>query len=109
MLVLGLQGSPRQDGNTAWLLNTFMEEAARTGARTHIIDADKDDIKPCKEYILCEKKGICPIKDDWHQTGYALLREADVIVAATPVFFYNMTAQLKGLVDRCQVFWIMRQ
>ena len=105
MLVLGLQGSPRQDGNTAWLLNAFMAEAARLGARTHIIDAGKDDIKPCKEYILCEKKGICPIKDDLYKTGYALLREADVIVAATPVFFYNMSAQLKGLVDRCQVFW----
>lgn len=105
MLVLGLQGSPRQDGNTAWLLNAFMAEAARLGARTHIIDADKDDIKPCKEYILCEKKGVCPIKDDLYNAGYALLREADVIVAATPVFFYNMSAQLKGLVDRCQVFW----
>jgi arsenate reductase (thioredoxin) len=105
MLILGLQGSPRQDGNTAWILNTFMDEAARMGARTHIIDADKDDIRPCKEYVLCEKKGICPIKDDLYHTGYALLREADVIVAATPVFFYNMSAQLKGLIDRCQVFW----
>ena len=34
-----------------------------------------------------------------------LLREADVVVAATPIFFFNMTAQLKALVDRCQTFW----
>jgi hypothetical protein len=37
--------------------------------------------------------------------GYGLIRRADLVVAATPVFFYNMTAQLKALIDRCQTFW----
>jgi len=66
---------------------------------------DKKNIVPCKEYIVCEKKGFCPIDDDMTPEIYPLLRRADVIVAASPVFFYNTTAQLKALIDRSQTLW----
>ena len=105
MLVLGLQGSPRKKGNTNFLLSTFMEAAEKKGARTHTIDVTKGNILPCKEYTVCEKKGFCPIDDDVRDEIYPLLRQADVIVVATPIFFYNMTAQLKAVIDRCQMFW----
>lgn len=105
MLVFGLQGSPRKKGNTNFLLSTFMEAAEKKGARTHIIDVTKGNILPCKEYTVCEKKGFCPIDDDVRDEIYPLLRQADVIVVATPIFFYNMTAQLKAVIDRCQMFW----
>ncbi len=105
MLVLGLQGSPRKKGNTHYLLNRFLEESANLGARTIMVDAEKRNILPCRELTACERKGFCPIKDDMKDEVYALIQEADVIVAATPVFFYNMTAQLKALIDRCQLFW----
>jgi multimeric flavodoxin WrbA/protein-tyrosine-phosphatase len=82
-----------------------MDEAQKLGAQTRVIEVDKKNIVPCKEYIVCEKKGFCPIDDDMKHEIYSLLRQADVIVAATPVFFYNMTAQLKALIDRCQTFW----
>jgi hypothetical protein len=36
---------------------------------------------------------------------YSLLRQADVVVAASPVYFYGVTAQLKSLIDRCQTLW----
>ena len=105
MLVLGLQGSPRKKGNTNFLLETFMDAAENTGARTHVIDVTRKNIIPCKEYIVCEKKGFCPIDDDVRDEIYPLLRQAEVVVIATPIFFYNMTAQLKAVVDRCQTFW----
>lgn len=105
MLVLGLQGSPRKKGNTQYLLSTFMNEAEKSGARTHVIQVAEKNIVPCKEYIVCEKKGFCPIDDDMATEIYALLRQADVVVAATPVFFYNATAQLKALIDRSQTLW----
>lgn len=105
MFVLGLQGSPRKKGNTNFLLSTFMTEAEKLGAHTHIIEADKKNILPCKEYIVCEKKGFCPIDDDMKNEIYTLIRRADVIVAASPIFFYNVTAQLKALIDRCQTLW----
>ncbi len=104
MLVLGLQGSPRKNGNTDHLLSLFMQEAQSLGAQTHVVNADQADIVPCKEYITCEKKGFCPIKDDMNGI-YSLLREADLVILATPVFFYNATAQLKALIDRSQTLW----
>ena len=105
MMVLGLQGSPREKGNTAFLLSAFMSEAKKLGAQTHVIEVAKKKIIPCREYTVCSKKGFCPIDDDMKNEIYPMLREADVIVAATPIFFYHATAQLKALIDRCQVFW----
>jgi multimeric flavodoxin WrbA/protein-tyrosine-phosphatase len=105
MLILGLQGSPRKKGNTNFLLSTFMTAAEKFGARTHVIDVTQKEIIPCKEYTVCEKKGYCPIEDDVKDEIYPLLREAELVVLATPIFFYNMTAQLKAVVDRCQMFW----
>ena len=105
MFVLGLQGSPRKKGNTDYLLNTFMQAAADHGALTHVIDTCRQEIVPCKELVVCEKKGYCPIDDEMSQDMYTLVRRANVIVAATPIFFYNATAQLKAFIDRCQTLW----
>jgi multimeric flavodoxin WrbA len=105
MLVLGLQGSPRKKGNTNYLLSAFMDAAKKSGARPLTLDVTKKNIIPCKEYTVCEKKGTCPIDDDVRDEIYPLLRQADVVVMATPIFFYNMSAQLKAVVDRCQMFW----
>lgn len=105
MLVLGLQGSPRLKGNSDFLLSAFMKEVQKHGAQTHIVQVCKKNIVPCKEYVVCEKKGFCPIDDDVKHEIYGLLREAEVVVAATPIFFYNATAQLKALIDRSQTLW----
>ena len=105
MLVLGLQGSPRKKGNTNYLLSAFMEAVGKRGVQTHIVDVTQKNIEPCKEYVVCEKKGFCPINDDVKDEIYPLMRRAEVVVIATPIFFYNMTAQLKAVIDRCQTFW----
>jgi multimeric flavodoxin WrbA/protein-tyrosine-phosphatase len=105
MLVLGIQGSPRKKGNTSYLLERFLEEAHSRGCRTTTIDVDSKRILPCKELVVCEKKGICPLRDDMHDEIYTLLRQADVVVMATPIFFYNVPAQLKALIDRSQTLW----
>jgi arsenate reductase len=105
MLVLGLQGSPRKKGNTYFLLSAFMQTLEKLGAQTRIIDVAQKNIIPCREYVVCEKKGYCPIDDDLKSEIYALIRQAEVVVLASPIFFYNMTAQLKAVVDRCQTFW----
>jgi arsenate reductase len=108
MLALGLQGSPRKKGNSDILLDRFMEELARLGSVTRIIDVASRHIEPCKELTVCERKGTCPIKDDMDGEIYALLRKADLVVAASPVFFYGVSAQLKALIDRCQTLWARR-
>ncbi len=109
MLILGLQGSPRAKGNTRYLLSAFMNEATKRGAQTHIIDINKTKIAPCRGCGYCEKNGFCIIEDDDMMAEiFPLLRQADIIVVATPIYFYNVTAQLKGLIDRSQALWSRR-
>jgi arsenate reductase len=104
MFVLGLQGSPRTKGNTSILLATFLTEAERLGAHTRHLDVARKNISPCQECGTCEKEGFCPIDDDMQQI-YPLLWQADIIVMATPIFFYGPTAQMKALMDRSQALW----
>jgi arsenite transporter/arsenate reductase (thioredoxin) len=105
MFVLGIQGSPRKKGNSHHLLTLFLKACESHGARTRIIHPEKLDIGPCRELLVCEKKGICPIRDEMEEKGYSLVKQADVVVLASPVFFYNVTAQAKVFIDRCQMFW----
>jgi arsenate reductase len=105
MLVLGLQGSPRKKGNTRYLLTRFLESCETRGAQTRMLDVPEMEIQPCRELIVCEKKGFCPIPDEMRSIGYPLLRQADIVILATPVFFYNTTAQLKAFIDRSQTLW----
>ena len=105
--MLGLQGSPRIKGNSGILLSAFLAEAERLGAHTLCLDVARKDISPCQECGTCEKEGFCPIDDDMQQI-YPLLRQADIIVMATPIFFYGPTAQMKALIDRSQALWARR-
>ena len=106
MLILGLQGSPRKRGNTDSFLAAFMNEAAKAGASVKTIQAARAGIVPCKGCGYCETHGICVIADDPMSTDiYGLIRQADMVVAASPVYFYGISAQLKVLIDRCQTLW----
>lgn len=109
MLALGLLGSPRKKGNTAFLLSAFMEKLEERGAKTHSIYVPGKDIRPCIGCGFCEKHGYCVTRDD-DMAGeiYSLLIEADIVVAATPIYFYNATAQIKALIDRSQALWSRR-
>jgi multimeric flavodoxin WrbA len=104
MFILGLQGSPRKNGNTSTLLSSFLSQAEILGVQTHTLDVAAMNITPCQECGTCEKKGFCPIDDDMQEV-YFLLRRADFVIMATPVFFYGPTAQMKALIDRSQALW----
>lgn len=85
-----------------------MSALADEGIFTQVVDVPRRNIEPCREITVCEKKGYCPIDDDMGREIYGLLRKADIVVAATPVFFYGVSAQLKALIDRCQTLWARR-
>ncbi len=104
MHVMGLQGSPRKRGNTESLISAFLDEAKTHGAHCQLLDVPRMNIRPCQGCGNCEKKGFCVIDDDMQQV-YPLLRQADIIVMGTPVYFYGATAQLKALIDRSQALW----
>ena len=62
------------------------------------------DIHPCIGCGSCEDKGICVFKDDM-QKLYEHIADADIIILASPIYFYGLTAQTKACIDRCQALW----
>jgi len=107
MKVLGILGSPRRGGNSDMLLDEMLKGASSVGAVTEKIYLGDLNFKGCIECSGCDKTGICVLKDDMTPI-YDKLREADIIVAASPIFFLSITAQLKALIDRCQSEWVAK-
>lgn len=106
MLLLALYGSPRQGGNTDILLDELLKGVLLTTPNIQIqkIFIRELKITPCQEYNTCLKTGQCIIQDEMN-TLYAQLLKADMVVLAAPVFFYNVPAQVKIIIDRCQALW----
>jgi multimeric flavodoxin WrbA len=102
--ILGIYGSPRRDGNTDLLLDEFLKGASASGATIETLRILDKKITPCASYENCFKTGDCIIKDDMNAI-YTKLLETDRIVLAAPIYFYNLPAQTKALVDRCQALW----
>jgi len=99
-LVLGLSGSPRRGGNTDALVNEVLKGAKKAGARTRFINVASLKIRPCVACYYCAAHhGVCAIKDDMAKINDALA-QADVWVFGSPVYWFNMSAQLKTVVDR---------
>ncbi len=105
MLVTGFMGSPRKHGNTAYLLDRFLEEAARLGAETRKIHVPDLKVTPCTGCSVCEKKGRCVFKDDMQTTVFPLLRNSGLVVMASPIYFYTVPAEFKAMIDRTQTLW----
>jgi multimeric flavodoxin WrbA len=105
--VLGIMGSPRIGGNTDLLLEEALKGASSRQADVRKIVADNLKISPCREYYACQRDGNCSIRDDMDDV-YPLLLSTDVIIVASPIFFYGLSAQIKGLIDRCQPLWQRR-
>jgi multimeric flavodoxin WrbA len=102
--VLGLFGSPRSGGNTDILLEEALKGAEMEGAEAERLHLADFDIIPCRECLQCFNGGKCIILDDM-QKIYPKLLEADIIILASPIFFYGVTAWAKALIDRCQALW----
>jgi arsenate reductase len=108
VFVLGLMGSPRKQGNTDLLLSSFLEGAQRAGAEVMKVDVTAKHITPCQGCRFCEQQGFCRLQDDDMREMNHLIRKADLVVLATPIFFYGPSAQLKALIDRSQALWARR-
>lgn len=107
MNILGIYGSPRKNGNSDILLDKALEGARRAGATTQAVYCRKLRISGCIECGGCEATGQCVI-DDGMQDVYPLLRQAEAIILAEPIFFYGAPAQTKALIDRAQAEWSRR-
>jgi len=108
MNTLGIYGSPRKNGNSDIVLDKVLEGASESGAAIQkLYVRNLKNLSGCRECGACEKDGICVVKDDMQQV-YPLFEDANVILLASPIFFYGLTAQAKALVDRSQAMWSRR-
>lgn len=98
--ILVLSGSPRKNGNTDLLVEAF-KNGVKKNNEIDIISVRDYNINPCIGCNRCfENDGnICIQRDDMPLI-YDRMKEADIVVIASPVYFYGISAQLKALVDR---------
>ncbi|NMC10929.1 MAG: flavodoxin family protein [Methanothrix sp.] len=102
MKVLAINGSPKMnDGNTALILNPFLDGMREAGADVELFYTRKLNIGPCNGDMSCwfKNPGTCGQKDDM-QMLLPKLAQADVIVWASPVYYSGVTGPLKNLMDR---------
>lgn len=98
--VLVLSASPRKGGNSDLLCDQFMKGAIESGNQAEKIPVHEKKINFCIGCLTCQSNGgSCVHDDDMAEILEKMIR-ADVLVLATPVYFYNMDAQMKVLIDR---------
>ncbi len=97
--ILVLSGSPRKGGNSESLCEQFIKGATESGNTTELIRVSEKRISPCNACYGCRQTGSCVQKDDMEEILNKLV-DADVIVLATPVYFYSMDGQMKTMIDR---------
>ena len=103
MKIVVLQGSPNKKGSTFILADCFRQGAEDAGHTVEMIDVAHAKIHPCTGCIHCGYEGPCVQKDDVEEIRKKILG-ADMLVFATPLYYYGMSAQLKILIDRFCAF-----
>lgn len=101
MRVLVLNGSPRPKGNTAQMIAAFKAGAEAAGHQVDVVDVCRKNIHGCLACEYCHTKGggQCIQKDDMQEV-YDLLKEAEVLVIASPIYYHGLSGQIKCTIDR---------
>ncbi|HOP31287.1 MAG TPA: flavodoxin family protein [Spirochaetota bacterium] len=102
MKILTFLGSPRKHGNTATLLDSVINGIKSIDNNSvEQIFLNEKNIRPCQGCNSCKKDGAdgCIQKDDM-QNIYPLIAKSDLIILATPIYWWSVTAQMKLLIDR---------
>lgn len=103
MKIVVLVGSPNKNGSTNLLVNEFKRGALECGHQVNVIDTTRVSIRPCLGCVACGYNGPCVQKDDMESIKRQIL-DADMLVFATPLYYYGMSAQLKTVIDRFCAF-----
>ena len=97
--ILVLSTSPRIGGNSETLADVFIKGAEEAGHETKKICLYDKKIEFCKGCLGCQTTGKCILRDDAERI-IAQMKAMDVLVFATPIYFYEMSGQMKTLLDR---------
>ena len=99
MEIVVLTGSPRRNGNSAYLAERFVKGAQEKGHEVYRFDCAFKQVEPCRACNRCGMDGLCVIKDDFNELRPHLIA-ADMVVFATPMYYFGISAQMKRVIDR---------
>ncbi len=102
MKVLGINGSPRKNGNTAAMLQTVFQELESNGIQTEMVQLGGRLLRGCTGCRTCfeRKDEKCVFGDDGMNEIIASMKEADGMIIGSPTYFADVTAEVKALIDR---------
>jgi len=102
MKVVAFNGSPRKDGNTTLLINRVFRELEKEGVETALVQLSGKEIHGCIACYKCfeNKDQRCAVKNDVANECIEKMIEADGIILGSPVYFMDVTAEMKALIDR---------
>ena len=102
--VVVISTSLRAGSNSQSLAEKFAEGAKAAGNEVELISLRGKEIKFCVGCLACQKLGACVIKDDVPAIMESVLN-ADVVCWATPIYYYEMSGQMKTLIDRMNAMY----
>ena len=103
--ILIIEGSPRKNGNSQLLCEAFQKGAQEVGHLVNLVRIQEKKIGFCMACDGCMRNGgTCVLHDDMADV-LKMFQEADVLVLATPVYFYGVSAQIKTFIDRTYPIW----
>lgn len=103
--VLIISSSLRNGSNSEIMAMEALRGAADAGNDTEFLSLKDKDLKFCKGCLACQHTGKCVIRDDMDQM-IDKVRNADAIIFATPIYYYELSGQLKTFLDRCNPLYI---
>ncbi len=102
--VIVISTSLRPGSNSDMLADSFIEGAVAAGNEVEKISLVGKNIQFCKGCLACQKLGRCVINDDVNDIMAQVLK-ADAVVWATPIYYYEMSGQMKTLIDRMNAMY----
>jgi len=102
MKVVAFNGSPRKDGNTTILINRLFRELEKEGIETELVQLSGKEIRGCTACYKCfkNKDQQCSVKNDVANECIEKMIGADGIILGSPVYFIDVTPEMKALIDR---------
>ena len=110
MKVIGFNGSPREKGNTEFLVETALEQLRKQGFETELVRLGDKNIDQCSGCYSCVEKKECSINDDFAELFQKMI-EADGIILGSPVYHASIPPKLKALLDRAGFLgrWVVNE
>jgi multimeric flavodoxin WrbA len=102
MKVLGINGSPKKNGNTHLLLESVLAPMIQAGWEAEIVQIGGQSIHGCRACGLCveRKDNLCGSGKDVFNGVFAKMRAADAIILGSPTYFTDVSTEMKALIDR---------